>query len=87
MQNRFKDSIDASILQKWSAYFMDGADTDNYNQPFRAQDSWWKDLNGIVKDLLITAGTDEVMVDDIKGFADKIQVLQANLNIKQHDKC
>jgi len=73
-RNGFKDSIDASVLQKWSAYFMDGADTDNYNQPFRAPDSWWIDLNGAVRDVLITAGTDEVLVDDIKAFATKIEV-------------
>lgn len=53
---------------------MDGADTDNYNQPFRAPDSWWIDLNGAVRDVLITAGTDEVLVDDIRAFALKIEV-------------
>ncbi len=53
---------------------MGGADTDSYNQPFRAPDGWWKDLNGAVQDLLITAGTDEVLVDDIKAFATKIEV-------------
>lgn len=73
-RNAFKDSIDASVLRKWSAYFMDGADTDHYNQPFHAPGSWWIDLNGAVQDVLITAGTDEVLVDDIEAFAEKLKV-------------
>ena len=60
---------------------MDDADTDNYNQPFCAPDNWWKDLTGIIGGLLITAGTDEVLVDDIKAFADKIQVSQAQIEL------
>ena len=73
-RNRYKDSIDGSVLRKWSAYFMDDAAADNYNQPFRAPGSWWKELNSTVKDVIITAGADEVIVDDIQAFAEKLKV-------------
>ena len=61
-RKEFKDSIDASVLRKRSAYFMRDADTDYYNQPFCAPASWWKDLNGTVQDVLITAGTEKLKV-------------------------
>ena len=71
---RLKDSVDGSVLREWSAYFMGGATTNDYNQPFCAPDDWWKHLDGVVGDLLITARVDEVLADDMKAFADKIQV-------------
>ena len=53
---------------------MGDANMDPYNQPFHAPGDWWIDLNGTVQDILITAGTDEVLVDDIEAFAEKLKV-------------
>ena len=53
---------------------MGDADMDFYNQPFHAPGDWWIDLKGTVQDILITAGTDEVLVDDIEAFAGKLKV-------------
>ncbi|KAL9014488.1 MAG: hypothetical protein Q9173_000868 [Seirophora scorigena] len=64
------DSINGAILRKWSAYFLDdGTPTDNYNQPFLAPGDWWHDLKAVVRGLLVTAGTDEVLLDGIQKFA------------------
>ena len=71
------DSVDASVLKKWSAYFMGSATPDEYNQPFRTSDSWWNDLPKIVPNVLITAGADEVLVDGIRLFAETIKVSAA----------
>lgn len=73
-RNAAKDSIDAPVLRKWSAYYMGGAKVDNYNQPFRAVAGWWKDLHGVVQNVIVTAGTDEVLLDDIQAFADTLKV-------------
>lgn len=73
-RNALKDSIDASVLQKWAGYFMGRAEVDGYNQPFCAPSKWWNELNDVVQSVLITAGTNEVLVDDIKAFADRIEV-------------
>lgn len=73
-RNADNDSIDGPILRKWSAFFMNSAQADNYNQPFRASDDWWRNLDSVLQDLLITAGTDEVLVDDIEAFAKRIEV-------------
>ena len=53
---------------------MGSAKQDAYNQPFCAPSSWWKDLSTKTQSILITAGADEVLVDDIKAFTDKIKV-------------
>ncbi|KAL9117520.1 MAG: hypothetical protein Q9187_005944 [Circinaria calcarea] len=61
-RNRYKDLVDALVLEKWAACFMGIAEADEYNQPFRASSGWWKDLRNVVRDVLITAGADEVCV-------------------------
>lgn len=53
---------------------MNGAEADNYNQPFHASDVWWKGLDGVVQQMLITAGTDEVLLDVIAAFAKRMEV-------------
>lgn len=80
-RNRYKDSIDAPVLQKWSAYFMGAADPDNYNQPFLAAAGWWAGLNEVVQDVRVTAGTDEVLVDDISAFAEILKVCNKSTRI------
>ncbi|KAI4267811.1 MAG: hypothetical protein LQ337_008176, partial [Flavoplaca oasis] len=74
-RNAANDSINGAVLQKWAAYFMDGARADNYNQPFLAADHWWRNLQGVVQELLVTVGTDEVLVDGIKGFTKTIEAV------------
>ncbi|KAL8964555.1 MAG: hypothetical protein Q9197_006881, partial [Variospora fuerteventurae] len=72
-RNEEHDSVNGAILRKWSTYFTGGAPADNYNQPFLAPGSWWSQLNGVVQELLITAGTDEVLLDGIAEFAKTIE--------------
>ncbi len=40
---------------------------DPYNQPIMAGPEWWKGLP--VRDVLVVAGSDEILVDDIVEFA------------------
>ena len=44
--------------------------SDNYNQAVLAPPEWWEHL--LVKDVLIIAGKDEILSDDIVEFADKL---------------
>jgi len=50
---------------------MGRAPPDFYNQPAMAPREWWKDLK--VDEVLIVAGKDEVLVDDIEVLAQRIQ--------------
>lgn len=51
---------------------MGSAKPDNYNQPILAPSSWWEDAP--VKDVLITGGDEEILVDEIREFAAKFKV-------------
>jgi hypothetical protein len=51
---------------------MGNAKPDHYNQPILAPSSWWKDV--VVKDVLITGGDEEVLIDEIREFAAKFKV-------------
>ena len=73
-RNAYKDSDDAAVLSKWATWYMGRADADPYNQPFRASAPWWEHLESAVRSILITAGRDEVFVDDIEVFARTIKV-------------
>ncbi|KAI9874226.1 MAG: hypothetical protein M1830_010047, partial [Pleopsidium flavum] len=70
-RNQYKDCLGPAALNPWSRAFMSRAQTDNYNQPLNAPASWWKDLK--VDAVLILAGADEVLVDDIKEVARRIE--------------
>ncbi|KAL8906377.1 MAG: hypothetical protein Q9207_002089 [Kuettlingeria erythrocarpa] len=73
-RNEENDSVSGAVLRKWSKYFMNDAPPDNYNQPFRAPAGWWSRLDGVVQELLVTAGTDEVLLDGIVEFTKTIEV-------------
>lgn len=51
---------------------MGNAEPDNYNQPILAPSVWWKDV--AVKDVLITGGDEEILIDEIREFAAKFKV-------------
>ena len=46
---------------------MGDARQDHYNQPVVVPNSWWKDIP--VKDVLITGGEEEVLIDEVREFA------------------
>lgn len=78
-RNQYKDSWNGPVLSKCAQTFLGDAKPDEYNQPFHAPASWWSDLPSKVEDILITGGSEEVMVDDIERFAKKIEVSIAML--------
>lgn len=71
-RNAYKDCIGPESLGPWSRAFMGGAEPDNYNQPLRAPASWWEGSK--VGEVLIVAGADEVLIDQVKELAGKIEV-------------
>ena len=73
-RNEYKDSWDAPVLGACAKDFMGGSKPDEWNQPFTASTEWWSALSTQVQDVLITGGSEEVMVDDISDFAKKIEV-------------
>ncbi|KAH0558472.1 hypothetical protein GP486_004868 [Trichoglossum hirsutum] len=70
--NRYKDCLKDKTLQYWGDQFMGKAKADPYNQPLTASSDWWSAL--AVDEILIVAGADEIMIDDIQEFAKKLEV-------------
>ncbi|KAI9812883.1 MAG: hypothetical protein M1827_004401 [Pycnora praestabilis] len=70
-RNANKDCTSYPALRKWSDAFMGSAPSDYYNQPHTAPGSWWEGLK--VSEVLILAGADELLVDDIKALAGRIE--------------
>ena len=73
-RNAYTDLLSGDFLSIYAEAFMGDAPVDAYNQPFTAENEWWKGLESVVEDMLITAGTQEILVDDIKDFVSRITV-------------
>ena len=67
-----RDPVSVPTLRRWAKEYLGSGEKDYYNEPGKAPVDWWKDLP--VKDLLVVAGAKEMMVDDIKALAEKVQV-------------
>ena len=80
-QNGNKDVTNATILKKWSAYYLGQAEPDNYNQPLSASGTWWEGVNDKVQEMVITAGTDETPFSDTEKFAEVLKATMSNLKV------
>ncbi|KAF9894807.1 hypothetical protein FE257_004428 [Aspergillus nanangensis] len=70
-KNQYKDVLAGPVLDNWAAIFQGSAPTDHYLEPLSAPQEWWSGLP--IEDVLITAGADEIFVDDIQSFGNKLQ--------------
>lgn len=77
--NRYKDALDAGVLHRWSTQFRGSAPTDPYMEPLSAPEGWWQGLPA--KDVLITAGDDEIFLDDIEEMARRLQAVHPKTKI------
>ena len=67
------DMLDKSIGQRWGDAFLGGAQLDNYNQPIVADKAWFKDLESVVREILVWGGGGEVLIDSIREMAEKLK--------------
>jgi acetyl esterase/lipase len=74
-RNEKKDFVNRDILAKWGRYYMGTAPVDAYNQPGTADEKWWQGIDRKVRDVLMTAGGNEVMVDDARTFSETLKVI------------
>ncbi|KAI5850387.1 Alpha/Beta hydrolase protein [Morchella snyderi] len=72
--NSEHDTIFPGIIDAWASSYLGLKEARNpYSEPMRAPEGWWSDLQSVVKRILITAGAEEVMRDDLVKFS---QVLE-----------
>jgi acetyl esterase/lipase len=75
-RNKYKDYIALPGGHRWSAAFMGtpwphSSNADPYNQAVMAPESWWEDVK--VQEILVVAGDEEVLIDDIKVWANVLK--------------
>ena len=69
----------------WSANFLGGKKRDEYNEPINAEQGWWesgggvegaegKGLRGLVEEMLVVGGGDEILLDSIRVMMVRLEV-------------
>ncbi len=71
-QKKMQDPVPPSIIRLWAESWLGNATEDYYNYPAKAPASWWQGL--MVREVLIVAGGDEMMLDDIQNLGHLLKV-------------
>ncbi|PLB34107.1 alpha/beta-hydrolase [Aspergillus candidus] len=77
--NRQRDALDTDVLHRWATQFRGSAPTDPYMEPLSAPEDWWRGLPA--RDVLITAGDDEIFLDDIEEMGRRLQSVHPKTKI------
>ncbi|KIW09927.1 hypothetical protein PV08_11703 [Exophiala spinifera] len=77
--NRNKDYLEAETEKRWSDMYVNTQPASPYNEPALASPIQWSGLP--VKDVLVTAGSNEVLLDGIEEWVKTLQVSFHNTNI------
>lgn len=70
--NQYRDSVTNVTINQWSDMYLNGKPSDNYTEALLAPEEWWKGV--MAQEVLILAGSDEILRDSIKEFAKKFEV-------------
>jgi acetyl esterase/lipase len=70
--NRGRDCISIKSELAWANSYTGHKPFDAWSEPALAPAEWWKGVR--VRDFLVLAGSDEILLSGIGGFADKVQV-------------
>jgi acetyl esterase/lipase len=71
-RNQKKDYLQAETEKRWSDMYRDGQPPSPYNEPALALAAQWKGLP--VQDILVTAGSSEVLIDGIDKWVKDLEV-------------
>ncbi|KAK7890701.1 hypothetical protein LTR67_007910 [Exophiala xenobiotica] len=79
-RNRNKDYLKAETEKRWSDMYINKQAPSPYNEPALASPADWKDLPVI--GVLVTAGSNEVLIDGIDHWVKDLQVHNSNVTYK-----
>ena len=83
-RNKRKDIIDTKCLDVWSGAYLNGKQSDYWNEPLKTPIEWWKDVK--TDNVLFVGGTDEVLVSAFEAFANEFKVSKKKKKKKQTDR-
>lgn len=72
-ENRRRDCLSKKSERAWALTYLDYQDGDAWSEPALAPAEWWKDAR--VREFLILAGSDEILLSGIEEFAEEVQVI------------
>lgn len=72
VKNRRKDCLSKLSEARWAQDYVNGRPFDNWSEPGLAPSEWWKGSR--VEEVLVLAGSDEILLDGTKDFVEKLQV-------------
>lgn len=91
--NAGKDVVTRYAADVWSESFLGGKQSDGYNEPLSlaAEDGWWRGLEGVVGECLVTGGGDEVLADVVRELGRRFQAVHTGVTVliaerEWHDK-
>ncbi len=73
-ENKLKDLVGPDVNDLWYKSFLGGRARDGYNEPVAAEEGWWNGLEGLVGEVLVLAGGDEVLVHGIRVLGGRLAV-------------
>lgn len=69
--NADRDIVSTQNSEMWSSTYMAGEPSTPYAEPFSADPDWWKGAEKVVHYVICTAGSDELLLDQITQWVDK----------------
>ena len=74
IQNGKKDLVTSTAGNRWSASFLGGKKSDQYSEPCKAEEGWWKGMDDVVREILVLGGSDELLLDQIRVLVRRLKV-------------
>ena len=65
----------------WSVSFLGGKERDAYNEPLSAEEGWWRGLDGVVTECLVTGGGDEVLADVVREVGRRLEAVHGGVTV------
>ncbi|KAH6642339.1 Alpha/Beta hydrolase protein [Boeremia exigua] len=77
VRNAERDMFDSRTLSRWATAFLNSTSPfagDSYSEPVLASSEWWESVAGVVDEVLIWGGENEILIEGIEAFAKKFSV-------------
>ena len=72
--NELQDPAPASTIKVWFENYLGCSARDSWNDPSKTDVAWWSEVDEVVKQILMTVATNEMMATDTQDFAAKLKV-------------
>lgn len=79
--NARKDMVSVRAGDLWAASYLGGRERDAYNEPLSAGDGWWRGLEGVLTECIVTGGGDEILADVIREVGRRLGAVHKSVTV------